>query len=797
VQARSEDISAGGATAASAAAPSVSGEARFWQSSIPQASLDPDGVITSVNPALTAFSGYAPEELVGLEATEFLLDEQLAQGVAGWQDMVTGAVASKRVDRLLRRADGQVRHVRLSMYTLHTQAGEIASIEAALEDVTDVVTAQQELRASERRWRSLALRSADVAFLADADGNLLFATPSLTRHFGYSEAEVVGANGFTFFHPDDEARAREAWSQVLSLDGYPVLFRARVRRRDGDWRWIEETATNWLADPDVAAVVANIIDVTDTVLAGQQFATLADVDPLTGLATRAALLRSLRAAPAAAGCALLLVNLNEFRRINNEQGHVAGDDVLLAVADRLRQLVRPDDVVARLNADNFAALVRNVDSAPAVTGLCEQIVTALAEPVTVGRASIPVTVRVGAAQLPVVHGTATNAFAAMQAAEAALDRARPAAPVAIGLADPGEATRLAVTAAVRELHSGLDRGDLVPYYQPIVDLTTGRAFGVEALARWQHPERGLLLPAEFLQLAEDSGLVVKLGATMLRSACAAAAGWRQQQLVPTGFTVSVNLSPRQIAQPDVIELVRGCLTDAGLPPQNLILEVTETAVMDDIDAASATLRQLRGLGVGLALDDFGTGYSSLTYLRRFPLTQLKIDRSFTAGVCNDADDNAIVISVLQLARSIGLDCTAEGVETRDQADLLRSLGCATAQGWLYHKAMSETDLHRWLERQEPAKAPTLPGPVESAEAAASTLGSTRVATRMLTLQSEGASLHTIAAALNAEGYTTADGKRWHARSVARAMTRLESGRSGDLLARAPTQLPSTMRFGAP
>lgn len=319
----------------------------------------------------------------------------------------------------------------------------------------------------------------------------------------------------------------------------------------------------------------------------------------------------------------------------------------------------------------------------------------------------------------------------------------------------------------------------MPHYQPIIDLASGHLLGVEALARWQHPDRGLLGPAEFLPVAEQSNLIVRIGEIMLLASCHAGRRWTRHLNETEPFTISVNLAPQQIAQPDLVEVVGRCLADSHLPPHRLVLEVTETAVMADLDAATSSLQHLRDLGVGLALDDFGTGYSSLTYLKRFPLTAVKIDRTFVAGVCTDADDHSIVSSVLRLAESIGLSCVAEGVETAEQASILRYLGCTGGQGWFFAHAMSEPDLNTWLAAPRPPMPSELSAPAAGTAAAPqppSTAGATAFAAapavirRILALQADGASLHTIAAALNAEGLTLPGGRRWHWRSVARALS---------------------------
>ncbi|MCW2614869.1 MAG: hypothetical protein JWN08_1863, partial [Frankiales bacterium] len=309
-----------------------------------------------------------------------------------------------------------------------------------------------------------------------------------------------------------------------------------------------------------------------------------------------------------------------------------------------------------------------------------------------------------------------------------------------------------------ELSRALGAGELRLHYQPVLRLPDGRVEGVEALVRWQHPVRGLLAPAEFVPLAEATGLVVELGEWVLRTACQTLARWTA---AGRRLTVSVNLSPRQLAVPGFGALLREVLAETGVRPEQLVLEVTESAVIDDAGALE-TLRGLHVLGVRLALDDFGTGYSSLTYLKRFPVDALKVDRSFVSGLGRDRDDEAIVASVVSLARSIGRTVVAEGVETPGQRLLLSELGVQQAQGFLWSPALPLDELERWLDGDDPDDVPAPPAVGLPVDAAA----------RILALQADGASLHTIAAALNGEGLSAPSGARWHPRSVARVVAAL-------------------------
>jgi EAL domain-containing protein (putative c-di-GMP-specific phosphodiesterase class I) len=310
---------------------------------------------------------------------------------------------------------------------------------------------------------------------------------------------------------------------------------------------------------------------------------------------------------------------------------------------------------------------------------------------------------------------------------------------------------------VGQLRRGIEDGELRLHYQPIVELTAARPIASEALVRWQHPHRGLVGPAEFIDVAERSGLVVPLGDWVLREACRTAAAWgADEEDDERPVRVTVNLSARQLSDGSLVDSLRASLDETGCPAERLVFEVTETAVMSDLSTAVRTLTALKDLGVGLAIDDFGTGYSSLLYLKHFPVDSIKIDRSFVAGLGREADDSAIVAATISLAHSVDVRCVAEGVETVEHLDLLRAMGCDYAQGFLFSRPLELADLRDWFDAHLVPRGPS-PRPAHSSPAIAT------VVTEML---ASGASLHTIAAALNARGSRTDKGTRWSSRSIA-------------------------------
>jgi diguanylate cyclase (GGDEF)-like protein len=425
---------------------------------------------------------------------------------------------------------------------------------------------------------------------------------------------------------------------------------------------------------------------------------LARHDVLSGLLNRNSFKEALdeaawRHAGGGSGFAVLCVDLDHFKEVNDTQGHAAGDDMLRQVGDRLRAQVRTGDRVARLASDEFALLLSGAATPDAVTTLAERVIAALAEPFILGRASVSSGCSIGAAMFGVDAATPDEV---LQKADLALQRAKAAGRGAFHFYDAALDRRLDerrqlvrdLRAALEAAEAGTGDGQLALHYQPLLAADGRTVEGYEALLRWRHPVRGPIPPVDFIPLAEDSGLIVPLGRWVLHTACAAAVRW------PAGLTVAVNLSPAQFpvgavgaaggaaGVPPLDEQVREVLADTGLPAPRLEVEITESLLLTHTDDVTATLRALDALGVKIAMDDFGTGYSSLSYLWRFPFHKVKIDRAFTLHLVEDAKVQLIVRSIVSLARSLGLRVNAEGVETDEQLKLLQELGCDELQGFL-------------------------------------------------------------------------------------------------------------------
>ena len=424
-------------------------------------------------------------------------------------------------------------------------------------------------------------------------------------------------------------------------------------------------------------------------------------DSVTGLPNRVLFVDRLEMALAglarrSSQVAVLFLDLDSFKLVNDRLGHEAGDELLKEIARRLRQVMRPSDTVARFGGDEFTVLAEGYTSEAQVVATAARIHTALGEPFLLDAGEATIGASIGIA---LASGAGTDAEPLIREADAAMYRAKRAGGSRHELYDAGMRQRAAMRLRTESaLHQAIEREEFMVFYQPKIEIATGEIFGVEALVRWQHPDRGLLGPGEFIALAEETSLIVPLGAWVLREALRQGREWRSRHAAAACLTMAVNLSARQLGRADLCDVVAASLEEADVDPALLCLEITESVAMEEAEATIASLRRLRDLGVRLAIDDFGSGYSSLSYLRSFPVDILKIDRSFVQGLGRDRRSASIAGAIVSLAHALDLTAVAEGVETEAQLAELRGLGCDVAQGFLFARPVAPVELEQAIAR---------------------------------------------------------------------------------------------------
>jgi diguanylate cyclase (GGDEF)-like protein/PAS domain S-box-containing protein len=583
-----------------------------------------------------------------------------------------------------------------------------AAVLTAVVVVRQIVTVRENLdhearrtrRSVEERFESLVANASEAIVVVDRDGTVLYASPSVQRLLGFVPEDVIGRPFDQLLHPEESVAARTFLHELLARPWGSTVRSWRLRRADGGFAWGETTATNLLADPNVRGIVLNTRDITERRELEQRLTHQAMHDGLTGLANRVMLRNRLetvlrRPRPGASlPPALLFLDLDGFKNVNDTFGHAQGDALLIAAATRLREQVGAQDIVARLGGDEFAVLLESPRDRQAVLDIAQRITNALKVPFRVfGRETA------GSASIGVAIAEPTDSAGdVLRHSDVAMYLAKANGRGRYELFEPrmleSVVGRLGLQSDLRRALESPDSRELLLDYQPIVELATQRVVGVEALLRWDHPVQGRITPAVFVPLAEETGLIVPLGRRALHLACNDSAPWVREH---PGMHVTVNLSARQLPDPALAAEVAAAVAESGLPPASLVLELTESAIMQQPERSAQVFRELRGLGVRLAIDDFGTGYSSLSYLQQLPAAILKIDRSFLTSLDQGPNGATLVRGIIGLANGLGLITVAEGIETEEQFMILRTLGCSCGQGLLFSPPLPAVQVSGWLE----------------------------------------------------------------------------------------------------
>jgi diguanylate cyclase (GGDEF)-like protein/PAS domain S-box-containing protein len=643
--------------------------------------------------------GYSREELLKLGAPDVSPDadiDELRQRFERTRAIGGGAVVSESEERYLKRKDGTVFPV--EVHRRYFRAGDRDMIVSVSHDISDRRRAEEALRLRDRALQA----STNAIIIASAlrpDNPVEYVNPAFERITGYAAHEAIGRN-CRFLQ--DEDRDQPALNELRAAlrAGRDAQIVLRNYRKDGTLFWSQLTVSP-VRDPSgrVTHFVGVSQDITDAVRYREQLEHQANHDALTGLPNRNLLKDRLAQAIAYAQrhrCifATLFLDLDNFKLVNDTLGHRMGDELLKEIGRRLRARVREDDTVARLGGDEFVLVLNDQPDKESVTQAVHRIIEALARPIVLNGQDLIGTCSIGISLFP---GDGADGDTLLKNADAAMYRAKASGRNTFQFfsaeMNAELSQRLSIEASLRR---ALERDEFRVYYQPRIGLRTGAVEGMEALIRWKSPEFGLISPGRFIPVAEDSGLIVPIGDWVLRAACRQMCEWHERGL--SSVPVSVNISPRQFRRKELVTDVARALEESGLAPRWLEIEVTESLVMESAEEFVATLHALKALGIEISVDDFGTGYSSLNYLKRFPVDRLKVDLSFVRDIGSDPEDAAIVKAIVQLGHSLGLQVTAEGVETAEQLAFLKRCRCDQAQGYLFGEPKPAKDIEMLFQR---------------------------------------------------------------------------------------------------
>ena len=664
-----------------------------------------EGRYLSANPSLARIYGYdSPSHLIHTVrdiATDIYADPT-RRGEFLERMERDGAVHD--FESRVRRRDGSVIWIAENARAVRGTNSGILYFEGTVEDITARREAEDALRTSQERYALAAQGANGGLWEWDLQADRFYYSPRWAALLGVAEGELTDRpeEWWDRTHPRDIDLLRQ---EIQShIEGHTGHFECEFRmlHKDGTWRWVLSRGTALRdADGRPLRMAGSVEEVTSRKRVEEQLMQGALYDSLTGLPNRALLLDRARRAlvrsrksNGANYVGVIQLDIDHFKLVNDSLGHEAGDELVVAVGQAVEECLNPRDTVARLGGDEFAILMEGYSDLNVFTRMTESVLSRIAQPMKLRGQELYVTVSAGIA---ISERPQDQAEDLLRDAEAAMYKAKGRGKGLHMLYNPGmheyAIAHLEMESALRR---AVEREEFRVFYQPIVDVATGRVAGFEGLVRWLHPEKGIVSPAVFIPLAEESGIIVEIGRMVLRDSCRQLARWRSAHPECDDVWISVNLSVKQFAMPGIVDQVRSVLFETGLPGENLKLEITESVIMESTNDVSQKVMGLKDLGIRLSIDDFGTGYSSLSYLHQFPFDTLKIDRSFVMRLGDSPERNAIVRTIIQLAQNLGMETVAEGVETASQMGVLRSLGCRYLQGYLFAKPIPSEEAEGWL-----------------------------------------------------------------------------------------------------
>jgi diguanylate cyclase (GGDEF)-like protein/PAS domain S-box-containing protein len=653
--------------------------------------VDPDGTLRYASPAFGRMLGYAPEEVVGtMNVLDHVHPDDLPHVLEETEKALSeGGIATNEVEYRFRHKDGSWRWVE-SAGTYLLDDPHVKGVVVQTRDITERKRTEEALREAEERFRRSFDDAAIGMALVAPDGRFLRTNRSLCEILGYREEELLGKTFQVLTHPDDLDADLDQVRRMLLGEVRTYQMEKRYFHKDGHVVWVLLSVSLVHDDEgDPLYFVSQIQDITEHKVLEERLEHRAFHDPLTNLPNRQlfmdrlgqALRRTMRRHNQVT---VLFMDLDGFKVVNDSLGHDVGDLLLALVAQRLRRCLRPEDTLARFGGDEFLVLIEAVDDPGRAVQVAERITEELRRPFIIEGRDLYVTASIGIS----LGGARTHdPDALLREADTAMYRTKNEGGD-FRVFDPAMYERAFRRLEVEnDLRRAIDQEEFVIHYQPMVDLQTGELWGMEALVRWDHPERGLLEPSEFVPVAEESGLVIPMGEQILREACFRAKEWQEENPRIPPLVMAVNLSASQLSRLDLADTVERVLGETGLEGNRLTLDVTETVYVKVLAGNEAILDRLKALGVRFSIDDFGTGYSALSYLKRLPADAIKIDQSFVKGLGKDVEDTAVIRMIIELAHTLGLEVIAEGVETEEQVALLKEMGCDFAQGYHFSKPL--------------------------------------------------------------------------------------------------------------
>jgi len=658
----------------------------------------PEGRMLDANAALVEVLGFPSREaLLEFDVNALYVDPEVRHD---WQHEIEIEGVVRTFEAQLRRHDGRIIWARFSLQAFRDEEKRIIRYEGALEDVTDRKQAEAALRASEERFRALVQNASDLIGILEENGSVRYESPSHQRVLGHRPEDFIGKSFLDLVHLEDRPLVSNALRYLIEQPREIVTLEYRRRHRDGEWRFVESTASNLLAHPAVAGVVLNSHDVTDRKEAEDRLLHETLHDELTGLPNRVLFMDRLKQSMERSRrepdriTVVLFLDVDRFKIVNDSLGHLVGDELLVQIAGSLLSVLRPTDTIARMGGDEFAILLEGVRDVTDAEEVAVRIHQRLAAPITLHGHEIYLSASIGIAVHTPEYERPEDL---LRDADTAMYRAKSQGPAGHVVFNRGmHQFVMARLQLETDLRRAIERGQIEVYYQPVVDLRSGVVTSLEALLRWTHPRHGTIFPDEFLSVAEETGLIVTMGRYVLEESCRKVRELQRRYPEHRELKLSVNLSNKQFFQADLFEQVRHALAESGLDPSCLGLEITEGVIIQHAESANTRFARLKSLGIQLSMDDFGKGYSSLNYLHRFPMDVLKIDRSFVSRIEEGSGNLAILEAIVTLAHQLGMEVVAEGIQTAAQVKKIRALGCEYGQGFLFSKPLSADEIDHLL-----------------------------------------------------------------------------------------------------